>query len=69
MLSGLNQAMQVVGSIAIAPLVKRFPTKSVLSSAIIVFGLITTLFLIIDSATGGKPKSMNGGKVKYGSWK
>ena len=68
-LTGLNQAMQVVGSIMIAPLIKRFPTKSVLSMSIIVFGLITTLFLIIDAATGGKPRTMSvGNKVKYGSW-
>ncbi|KAG8779890.1 hypothetical protein FS842_004446 [Serendipita sp. 407] len=67
-LTGLNQAMQVVGSILIAPLVKKFPTRSVLASAILVFGLITTLFLIIDAATGGKPKVSNGDKLKYGSW-
>lgn len=67
-LTGLNQAMQVVGSILIAPLIKAFPTRSVLSSAILVFGLITTLFLIIDAATGGKPRINNGGKLKYGSW-
>ena len=61
--------MQVVGSIMIAPLIKRFPTKSVLSMSIIVFGLITTLFLIIDAATGGKPRSMTAkNKVQYGSW-
>ncbi|KAL7414355.1 major facilitator superfamily domain-containing protein [Mrakia frigida] len=67
-LTGLNQAMQVVGSVLIAPLIKRFPTKSVLSFAIVTFGLITTLFLIIDAATGGKMKTQNNNKVKYGSW-
>jgi hypothetical protein len=83
--------MQVVGSIAIAPLMKRasaslrlpltcrrrhwlyhptgFPTRSVLSSAIIVFGCVVTLFLIIDAATGGKIKATtSNGKVKYGTW-
>jgi hypothetical protein len=46
-----------------------FPTRSVLSSAIIVFGCIVTLFLIIDAATGGKIKATtSNGKVKYGSW-
>ncbi len=39
-----------------------------LASAIFVFGLITTLFLIIDAATGGKPRINNGDKLKYGSW-
>ncbi|KAG8802983.1 hypothetical protein FRC17_006295 [Serendipita sp. 399] len=67
-LTGLNQAMQVVGSILIAPLIKKFPTRTVLAAAILVFGLITTLFLIIDAATGGKPRLNNGDKIKYGSW-
>jgi hypothetical protein len=60
--------MQVIGSIMIAPLMKRFPTRSVLSYAIIVFALIVSLFLIIDAGTGGKIKANNGNKVKYGSW-
>jgi hypothetical protein len=30
LLTGLNYAMQGIGSIIIAPLVKRFPTRSVL---------------------------------------
>jgi MFS family permease len=53
LLQGLNQAFQCVGSILIAPLVKRFATKNVLSCAIIVFGLFTTILLILDAATGG----------------
>lgn len=62
--------MQVVGSILIAPLIKRFPTRTVLSAAIMIFGVIVTLFLIIDAATGGKPKTLSSnGKVKYGTWK
>jgi len=31
LLTGLNQAFQCVGSIMIAPLIKKFPTKNVLS--------------------------------------
>ncbi|EEP82544.1 conserved hypothetical protein [Uncinocarpus reesii 1704] len=53
LLTGLNQAFQCVGSILIAPLVKKFPTKNVLSSAILVFGVLSALLLIIDAATGG----------------
>ncbi|KAG8794707.1 hypothetical protein FRC16_010385 [Serendipita sp. 398] len=67
-LTGLNQAMQVIGSILIAPLVKKFPTRSVLATAIFVFGSITILFLIIDAATGGKPRIANGGQLHYGTW-
>lgn len=56
LLVGLNQAFQCVGSILIAPLIKRFPTKTVLSFAIFVFGLLTAILLIVDGATGGRIK-------------
>ncbi|KAI5807813.1 major facilitator superfamily domain-containing protein [Pyronema omphalodes] len=54
LLTGLNQAFQCVGSILIAPLIRRYPTKVVLSSAIFLFGLCTAVLLIVDAATGGK---------------
>lgn len=53
LLTGLNQAFQCVGSILIAPLVKRYPTKNVLAGAVGVFGACSALLLIIDAATGG----------------
>ncbi|POS73035.1 hypothetical protein DHEL01_v208576 [Diaporthe helianthi] len=53
LLTGLNQAMQCVGSIIIAPLIKQYPTKNVLSGAIMVFGIFTAILLIVDAATGG----------------
>ncbi|KAJ8103627.1 MFS general substrate transporter [Lipomyces tetrasporus] len=53
LLTGLNQAFQCVGSILIAPLIKRFPTKNVLSCAILVFGVFTAILLIVDAAMGG----------------
>ena len=53
LLTGLNQACQCVGSILIAPLIKRYPTKNVLSCAIVVFAFLTALLLIVDAATGG----------------
>jgi MFS family permease len=53
MLTGLNQAFQCVGSIIIAPLVKRFRTKNVLMAAVLVFGCFTAILLIVDAATGG----------------
>ncbi|KAF2757587.1 hypothetical protein EJ05DRAFT_453393 [Pseudovirgaria hyperparasitica] len=56
LLQGLNQAFQCVGSILIAPLIKRYPTRLVLSVAILVFGLFTAILLIVDAATGGKIK-------------
>lgn len=62
LLTGLNQAMQCVGSILIAPLMKRFATKNVLSAAIFVFALFTAILLIVDAATGGSwiPESYKG---------
>ncbi|CAF2896427.1 unnamed protein product [Rotaria sp. Silwood2] len=59
LLSGLNQAFQCVGSILIAPLVKRWPTRTVLSVSIVVFGIFTAILMIIDSATGGHIKPEN----------
>ncbi|KAF1937236.1 hypothetical protein EJ02DRAFT_426792 [Clathrospora elynae] len=53
-LTGLNQAFQCVGSILIAPLIKRYPTKNVLACAVLIFGLMSSLLLILDAATGGK---------------
>ncbi|KAH6912104.1 hypothetical protein BKA70DRAFT_1422830 [Coprinopsis sp. MPI-PUGE-AT-0042] len=65
---GVNQAAQCVGAIMIAPLVKRWPTRTVLSFAILTFGLMTTILLIVDAATGGKFKDTENNKVLYGSW-
>lgn len=45
--------MQCVGAILIAPLVKQFPTRTVLASAVFGFGLMTAILLIVDAATGG----------------
>jgi MFS family permease len=65
-LQGLNQAFQCVGSIAIAPLIKRFPTRSVLSASILLFGLLSAIIIIIDVSTGGKiPEN---GKKRNGQW-
>lgn len=51
---GLNQACQCVGSILIAPLIRRFPSRLILAAAVLVFGLLSALLLIIDASTGGK---------------
>ena len=56
LLSGLNQAFQCVGSILIAPLIKRWPTRTVLSIAIFVFGIFSAILLVVDGATGGRIK-------------
>lgn len=54
LLTGLNQAFQCVGSILIAPLIRRYPTKNVLAIAVLIFGFMSSLLLILDAATGGK---------------
>ena len=56
LLTGLNQAFQCVGAILIAPLIKKFLTRLVLSVAIFVFGLITAILLVVDASTGGRIK-------------
>ncbi|KAF9258014.1 hypothetical protein L218DRAFT_1067629 [Marasmius fiardii PR-910] len=53
---GLNYAMQCVGSIIVAPLIKKYRTRSVLSTAVLIFGLISAILLIVDGATGGIPR-------------
>lgn len=54
LVQGLNQAFQCVGSILIAPLIKRYPTRLVLSLAIFCFGIVTAILLIVDASTGGR---------------
>ncbi|SPO24395.1 uncharacterized protein UTRI_03663 [Ustilago trichophora] len=68
-LTGTNYAAQCVGSIIVAPLIKRFPTRSVLAFAVLTFGIISCIPLIADAATGGvmKFKTANN-KTKYGTW-
>ena len=56
LLSGLNQGFQCVGSILIAPLIKRWRTRTVLSASIFIFGIFTAILLIVDATTGGKIK-------------
>ena len=64
-LSGLNQAFQCVGSIAVAPLIQRWPTRTILSGSIGIFGLLSALVMIIDKATGGGFPDADG-KNRYG---
>ncbi|EST05170.1 Major facilitator superfamily [Kalmanozyma brasiliensis GHG001] len=68
-LTGTNYAAQCIGSIIVAPLIKRFPTRSVLACAVLTFGLISTIPLIADAATGGvlKFKTANN-RTRYGTW-
>ena len=49
---GINQAAQCVGAIFIAPLIKRWPTRSVLATSIMFFSLMTAILLVVDASTG-----------------
>jgi MFS family permease len=75
LLSGLNQASQCIGSILIAPLIKRWPTRTVLSFSIFLFGIFTSILLIVDVSTGGyiKPKNFKENNTNdfnyYGKYK
>jgi hypothetical protein len=72
---GINQAAQCVGAILIAPLIKRWPTRSVLATAVLFFSLMTTILLIVDAATGmyflfhhrrpAKFTVLAGGKIRF----
>jgi MFS family permease len=64
---GLNQAMQCVGAILIAPLAARFATRTVLSCAVFAFALMTVILLVVDAATGGHIRQP-GKAVDYGDW-
>lgn len=59
LISGMNQAFQCVGSILIAPLTKRWPTRTVLSISIFVFAVFSAILMIVDAATGGRIKPAN----------
>ncbi|KAH8928269.1 hypothetical protein BT69DRAFT_594705 [Atractiella rhizophila] len=63
---GVNQAAQCVGSILVAPLIRLFPTRTVLASSVVLFAFMAVLLLVIDAATGGKVKK--DGMVRYGDW-
>ncbi|TFK29211.1 hypothetical protein FA15DRAFT_700475 [Coprinopsis marcescibilis] len=66
--TGLNQAAQCVGAILIAPLVKSWPTRTVLAFSIFNFSLMTALLLIVDAGTGGHFKDPISKQPQYGSW-
>ncbi|PPQ82284.1 hypothetical protein CVT25_008434 [Psilocybe cyanescens] len=65
---GVNQAAQCVGAILIAPLIKKWPTRSVLAGAIFFFGIMTAILLIVDAGTGGKIKPAGAKTPVYGDW-
>ena len=68
-LTGLNYAAQGIGSIVISPLIKRLPTRIVLCAAVVLFGVVSAMILIIDAATGGAIKFNTTDNVtQYGHW-
>ncbi|PNS14411.1 hypothetical protein CAC42_3697 [Sphaceloma murrayae] len=68
LLQALNQTAQCLGSIMIAPLIKRFPTRSVLGVAVFTFALFTSILMIVDAATGGNIKPGNVNVADWGAY-
>ncbi|KAH7356981.1 hypothetical protein BKA65DRAFT_580217 [Rhexocercosporidium sp. MPI-PUGE-AT-0058] len=56
LLTGLNQAGQCLGSMLVTPLIRKNPTKTVISGAVLAFGILTAVLLIVDASTGGRIK-------------
>jgi hypothetical protein len=52
-LSAINQAFQCLGSLLVAPLIRRFYINHVLSVSIWVFGALVALIPIAEVITGG----------------
>ncbi|KIY66864.1 hypothetical protein CYLTODRAFT_398145 [Cylindrobasidium torrendii FP15055 ss-10] len=66
---GLNQAAQCVGAILIAPFIKRWHVRTVLSAAVMFFALMTMILLVVDATTGGKIRfKTTNNQVHYGNW-
>ncbi|KAH6722021.1 major facilitator superfamily domain-containing protein [Leptodontidium sp. MPI-SDFR-AT-0119] len=56
LLTGLNQACRCLGSMLVTPLIRKNPTKTVISGAVLAFGVLTAVLLIVDASTGGTIK-------------
>ncbi|KAI8892047.1 hypothetical protein BC833DRAFT_558378, partial [Globomyces pollinis-pini] len=59
---GLNLACQVIGSLTIGPLFKRFHAKNVLCCAILGFATIVATVPVMEALTGGKIPGSAGSK-------
>lgn len=55
-MTALYQVSQCIGSLFVPPLLKPFHTKTVMSYAVFVFGVLTAMLLVVDAATGGRVK-------------
>ncbi|KAL7267559.1 hypothetical protein RUND412_009851 [Rhizina undulata] len=67
-LRGLNLLFQCFGSVLIAPLVRRFSTRTVLMTAVSLFAIIPVIIMILDASTGGRIKKYNEGRENPGKW-
>ncbi|KAL0634944.1 hypothetical protein Q9L58_006138 [Maublancomyces gigas] len=56
LLRGLDQLFQCVGSILVAPLIRRFPIRNILICAAGVFGFLSAILMVVDVSTGGRIK-------------
>ena len=63
-MQGLNLVTQCIGSLLIAPLFKRYHAKSVLSTSILLMGLVALAVPILELITGGTIPGSTGSKNK-----
>ncbi|KAJ3412482.1 hypothetical protein HDV05_000684 [Chytridiales sp. JEL 0842] len=68
----INVIGQCIGSLLVAPLVRRMYAGRLLSTSILLFGLVIVFIPILEGATGGKINytTTNGSKIKenWGNW-
>ncbi|KAJ3363068.1 hypothetical protein GGF32_004933 [Allomyces javanicus] len=65
----VNYACQSIGSLLVAPLIKRWSTPRVLSISILLFGLLVLIVPILEGVTGGGNTGLGDEKnYREGSW-
>jgi len=52
-MDGFNAATQCIGSIIVGPLMTIFPIKTVLSTSLLVFAVISMIIMCVEKANGG----------------
>ena len=69
-MQGLNLAMQVVGTLLIGPLIRRWFGKSLLAYTILCFGVVALVVPILEASTGGRIPGTLGSKDPdfWGNW-
>ena len=69
-MQGVNVVCQCVGSLLVGPFVKRFHAKTVMATAVLLFGLAAAVGPILEATSGGKIPGADGSKNprNWGTW-